>query len=167
MQKGKKIKTRTIFKIPSFRFRRLFRSAGNRFSCDAVAKPNKRDTGYLRSSTALLFHEFQCKNAATVRFNASGKDAAANPAESPHNLQFRPVRRVKISPFGKQKASRGLILTPLGMTPRVRGACSQVACCQWAARCPPCKKTALPFSLREGKTFFQSSRLFFNFAFFT
>jgi len=42
--------------------------------------------------------------------------------ESRHNPQFCPVRRVKISPFGEQEASHGLILTPLGMTPRARGA---------------------------------------------
>lgn len=147
----------------------MFRSGGNRFSRDAAAKSNKRDTGYLRSSTTLLFHEFQCKNAATVRFNASGKDAAAatrrratNLVESPHNPQFCPVRRVKISSFGKQEAFRGLILTPLGMTPRVRGACSQVACCQWAARCPPREKIGATFFSSRGKNFLPILEIIFQ-----
>lgn len=59
------------------------------------------------------------KRGGSVLTRAEKTRRGASLAESPHNPQFRPVRRVKISPFGKQEASRGLILTPLGMTPRV------------------------------------------------
>lgn len=51
------------------------------------------------SSSALLFHEFQCKNAAGAALPAGKTRRATRAAESPHNPQFRPVRRAKISPF--------------------------------------------------------------------
>lgn len=56
--------------------------------------------------------------------------------ESRHNPQFRPVRRTKIFSFGEQEASDGLILTPLGMTPRARGAAVRLLVFGCAVPCP-------------------------------
>lgn len=114
---------------------------GNRFWLQTVARPLSRVTGiprrgYLRLSGALLFHEFQCKNAGRLARGRKRRAGDARPAESPHNPQFRPVHRVKISPFREQEASHGLILTPLGMTPRVRRH-SQVARHRVCAVLPP------------------------------
>lgn len=89
---------------------------------------------------------FNAKTRAAL--NADGKDAsdatrrdASRPAESRHNPQFRLVRRAKISPFGEQEASHGLILTPLGMTSRARATvrllvvgCAVPASAHWHAR---------------------------------
>jgi len=86
------------------------------------------------------------------RFNANGKDAgdATRPAESPHNPQFRSVRRAKISPFGKQGASHGLILTPLGMTPRVHDATVRLLVVGCAAPVPRVRReNQHVFPLRE------------------